>query len=476
MVRFVPEADSRAGRLLGRLGKLLGLRSETVYSRAILLLALMFFIIIGTSVIFVWRAVPLQFEAEDKADLLATAKQLKTYLEARPTAVSAAELSEISTLLDQRITLRPADVSTTASSFEGVRLRSLPDGSTAAVFILKHPGASVPEEATLVSRHSFGEAGKHASRIIVVGVTLMGGVMLLLMLLIVDRTVLFRIQLLADKVENEKKSERLPVRLNVEGDDEIAQLAASMEELARLVQTTERAYRASEIVAAKKLQESQKQLELLSARLVHLQDRERRRIARELHDSTAQNLSALEINMSVLASMGENETMRQLAGETAAISRQICRELRNISYLLHPPLLDEEGLAFAIRWFANGFEKRNNIPVILDLPENSPRLDEEIETALFRIVQESFRNIYRHSGATKVWVSLQAEENGISLEIRDNGRGLPEDFSITRSSGVGLAGMRERVKQLGGTFEVSSSEYGVSVSCKLQNPEKSDAS
>jgi signal transduction histidine kinase len=137
--------------------------------------------------------------------------------------------------------------------------------------------------------------------------------------------------------------------------------------------------------------------------------------------------------------------------------------------LLHPPLLDEQGLAFAIRWFADGFTKRNSIPVFLDVPENFPRLKSDEETALFRIVQEALSNIYRHAGATKAWITLRRGENGVvSLEVRDNGEGLPEGFSFTKSVGVGLAGMRERMKQLGGTLEVDSSPYGVSVKCRMR--------
>jgi len=201
---------------------------------------------------------------------------------------------------------------------------------------------------------------------------------------------------------------------------------------------------------------------------MNLQDEERRRIARDLHDSTAQSLSALEMNTSLLESMATDEKMRKLAADTATISRQVCQELRNISYLLHPPLLDEKGLVFAIRWFADGFTKRNTIPVFLNLPEDFPRLRADEETALFRIVQEALSNIYRHAGATKAWITLWREDEGmVALEIRDNGEGLPEGFSLAQSSGVGLAGMRERMKQLGGTLEVDSSPYGVSVKCRL---------
>jgi len=225
----------------------------------------------------------------------------------------------------------------------------------------------------------------------------------------------------------------------------------------------------SEVDATRRLQESQQQLQVLSGRLMNLQDAERRRIARDLHDSTAQALSALEMNTSLLESMATDEKTRKLAADTAEISRQVCSELRNISYLLHPPLLEEEGLGFAIRWFADGFTKRNSIPVFLDLAEDFPRLKADEETALFRIVQEALSNIYHHAGATKAWITLRrGEDRVVALEIRDNGEGLPEDFSFTKSVGVGLAGMRERMKQLGGTLEVASSPYGVAVKCALR--------
>jgi signal transduction histidine kinase len=225
----------------------------------------------------------------------------------------------------------------------------------------------------------------------------------------------------------------------------------------------------AEVQAQRRLQESQEQLQVLSARLMSLQDEERRRIARDLHDSTAQALSALEMNTTLLESKATDEQTRKLAADTAAISRQVCQELRNISYLLHPPLLEEEGLVFAIRWFVDGFTKRNSIPVFLDLPEDFPRLPADEETALFRIVQEALSNIYRHAGATKAWITLRRGEDGVvSLEIRDNGEGLPEGFSFSKSVGVGLAGMRERMKQLGGTLTVDSSPYGVSLKCRIE--------
>lgn len=572
MISFVPEADSPAGRLLRSLGRLLGLRSETVYSRAILLLALLLFIVVGVSVVLVWRTVFHRFEEADEAALLATAQRVKAHLETGE-GIGPGTAPELSALLGQSVSLRPADGEASDAS-GAVALREAPDGSMSAIFTVGDGLGKPVAEVVIAGQNPFYETGELAARIFVAGVAVVGGVMLLLMLVVVDRTILARIQLLSDKVENEKRSERLPVRLDYPGDDELALLARSIEELALLVQAGEREYRnvvedqtesicrfdagwsitfsnrafeamclrppsgrrplmedclddrtvallrdalqrpgassqatsfthevarpgeapawfrstlranyddaggfaggqwvaadvTSEVVAQRKLQESQKQLELLSGRLMHLQDQERRRIARDLHDSTAQSLAALEMNMSVLESLGGNEQVRRLAAETRTISRQVCQELRNISYLLHPPLLEERGLAFAIRWFADGFTKRNSIPVNLDLPEDFPRLDTEAETALFRIVQEAFRNVYRHSGATKVWVKLSREVDGVFLEVRDNGEGLPKDFSLAQSSGVGLAGMRERMKQLGGTLEVVSSPYGVAVQCRL---------
>jgi signal transduction histidine kinase len=182
------------------------------------------------------------------------------------------------------------------------------------------------------------------------------------------------------------------------------------------------------------------------------------------------------MNVSLLESKASDDQTRKLASDTSAISRQVCQELRNISYLLHPPLLEEEGLVFAIRWFADGFTKRNSIPVFLDLPEGFPRLGTKTETALFRIVQEALGNIYRHAGATKSWVTLrsQAEDGTTTLEIRDNGEGLPEGFSFATSVGVGLAGMRERMKQLGGSLEIDSSPYGVTVKCRLGAADNSE--
>jgi len=218
-----------------------------------------------------------------------------------------------------------------------------------------------------------------------------------------------------------------------------------------------------QVQAQQRLQTSERQLRTLSNRVIRLQDDERRKIARELHDSTAQSLSALEMNMSLLEPVAGDEYMQRIVAETRQIARDCCLELRTISYLLHPPLLDEVGLPFAIEWFADGFKKRTSIEVTLDLEPGFARLESEIETTLFRIVQEAMSNIYRHSGATRAWVSLGRDEHRIRLEVRDNGTGIPDEGKSSGGGGVGFAGMRERLAQLGGELEIRSSPYGVSI-------------
>jgi signal transduction histidine kinase len=218
----------------------------------------------------------------------------------------------------------------------------------------------------------------------------------------------------------------------------------------------------TQVQAQQRLQDSERQLRALSSRLLRLQDDERRKIARELHDSTAQSLSALEMNMSLLEPVMGDEHMQRIVAETRQIARDCCLELRTISYLLHPPLLDEVGLPFAIEWFADGFAKRTSIEVRPQIVPGFPRLDSEVETTLFRIIQEAMTNIYRHSGATRAWITLDRKNSAIELEIRDNGSGFPTAEGRT-SGGVGLAGMRERLAELGGRLEIRSSPYGVSI-------------
>ncbi len=216
------------------------------------------------------------------------------------------------------------------------------------------------------------------------------------------------------------------------------------------------------------LQQSNKDLRDLSARLLRVQDDERRRIARDLHDSTGQALTALKLE---LAGIERELASRhpQLARRIAAnieSARQISDELRTISYLLHPPLLDELGLGSALRWYMDGFQKRSGINVRLEFSGDA-RLAPEMETMLFRVVQECLINIHRHSGSATASIRLAQAGAHIVLEVEDEGRGMtPEELADIASGlalGVGLRGMRERVKDFGGELEILSQGQGTKV-------------
>jgi PAS domain S-box-containing protein len=204
-------------------------------------------------------------------------------------------------------------------------------------------------------------------------------------------------------------------------------------------------------------------LRKLSGRLLGIQDQERRRIARELHDSLGQYLAGMKIAIEMLSSRSPERD--PLLNECAEILDKAIVETRTLSHLLHPPLLDEAGFASAASWFVAGFSQRSGIPVSLDIPSDLPRLPEAIEIALFRVLQESLTNVHRHSHANSAEISVEADAEQITIEVRDHGRGMPrevlEQFENEGSKlGVGLAGMRERVHELGGTLEVESDEHG----------------
>jgi signal transduction histidine kinase len=208
------------------------------------------------------------------------------------------------------------------------------------------------------------------------------------------------------------------------------------------------------------------QLRQMSSRLMTLQDEERRRVARELHDGLGQDLVAAQLMFDRIAADRSAELKDQLATEGRDIIGRAIQQVRTISYLLHPPLLDESGLASALRWYLDGISKRSGIHAVLDVqPQNFPRLAPELETALFRIVQEALTNVFRHSGASRSWVVLSHEENRIVVMVRDNGKGLPEEAAELRPDriGVGLGGMRQRTREFGGEFRVSNANPGALV-------------
>ncbi len=207
--------------------------------------------------------------------------------------------------------------------------------------------------------------------------------------------------------------------------------------------------------------QSEQSLARLSGRLLQLQDEERRRIAHELHDTTGQNLSALSISLSaILSNPRIDPRTRQALNESLALADSCIREIRTMSYLLHPPLLDELGLVSAIRAYSEGYSQRTGIPLELLLPLYMPRLPQAVETALFRIMQEGLTNVHRHAGSQKGTLGLKYESDQVELELVDYGRGLPPAASRI---GVGIAGMRERAHQLGGRLTIASGETGTTL-------------
>jgi PAS domain S-box-containing protein len=215
-------------------------------------------------------------------------------------------------------------------------------------------------------------------------------------------------------------------------------------------------------------------LRRLSGRLLQLQDEERRRIARELHDSTAQSLAALSMNLTVVETNAGtlSEEARKALGESLALAKHSTRELRTLSYLLHPPLLDESGLISALRWYVDGFSKRSGIQVDLDVPPQACRFPTELETALFRIMQECLTNTLKHSGSATATIRVALEESRVIMEIGDQGKGMPasvkgHDGDRVSGLGVGLMGMRERVRQLHGELGIESGDWGTAVTVTL---------
>lgn len=203
-------------------------------------------------------------------------------------------------------------------------------------------------------------------------------------------------------------------------------------------------------------------LRQLSAKVLSLQDLERRRLARELHDSLGQYLVGLKLNIDVLRQAPENADMWEHSDQ---LLDRCITEVRTLSYLLHPPMMDEAGLVSAAQWYVEGFGQRSGLKVSLDSPEDLGRLPDTVEVSLFRVLQEGLTNVHRHSRASKAEVQLIREPEHLVLQVRDNGRGIPPEM-LSRfhetglGMGVGLTGMRERVRELGGNLELNSSTSG----------------
>jgi len=224
---------------------------------------------------------------------------------------------------------------------------------------------------------------------------------------------------------------------------------------------------ARDITERKRLEQFRRDAEI-SGRLLQLQEEERRRVARELHDGVGQLLAALGMTLSGVAQRAQltPEGERRLT-EAVSLTDQATSEIRTLSHLLHPPFLDEIGLKSALNEYVHGFGQRSKIRVGLNLPSELGRLPRDIELSLFRIVQECLTNIHRHSGSPSASVRLSRTPEQVQLEVSDEGRGMSseiqEKFSAGISSGVGLRGMRERVRQLGGEMNIRTSGSGTAV-------------
>ena len=212
----------------------------------------------------------------------------------------------------------------------------------------------------------------------------------------------------------------------------------------------------------------------LASRFQRMQDDERKRIARELHDSVGQLLAAIGMNIAVLQSQVHklDDAGQRAVSENAMLVQEVSKEIRTISHLLHPPLLDVAGLASALHWYVDGFSERSKIKVDLKVPADFGRLPDDIEIAIFRIVQECLTNIHRHSGSNTATIALHQENDRLTVEVRDNGKGIPREkqreLLESGRTGIGFGGMRERLRQLDGSLEIKSEGDGTTVIAKLK--------
>jgi PAS domain S-box-containing protein len=203
------------------------------------------------------------------------------------------------------------------------------------------------------------------------------------------------------------------------------------------------------------------ELQKLSGRLLQIQDEERRRIARELHDDLGQQLTLIKMELAKFNGVNEVNRLTDIAAAT----------VRNISYLLHPPLLDETGLRAALHWYVEGIAKRSNIDISLTFrPQTFPRLPGDIEATIFRIIQESLTNVCRHANSDSARVEIEKQAEFVTVRVRDYGEGLPPEVAnrnISPGLGVGVSGMRERVRQFGGDLTISRAEPGTLIEARI---------
>jgi PAS domain S-box-containing protein len=219
------------------------------------------------------------------------------------------------------------------------------------------------------------------------------------------------------------------------------------------------------------LHEANRELRHLSSRIVAVRDEERRRLGRELHDSQGQYLAAIKMNLEMIETTEAaalSAVQKSALTEAITLLERSMREIRVISHLLHPPLLDEIGLQAVVPWYLNSFSERSGIQIDLDMPSDIAKLPDQVELAVFRVLQECLTNVHRHSGSKVAKVKILPEETSVTLEVFDRGRGMSSQNGSDPVMGVGITGMRERVRELGGHFEINSSSEGTVVRAVLR--------
>ena len=219
-------------------------------------------------------------------------------------------------------------------------------------------------------------------------------------------------------------------------------------------------------LAERAAQDGEESLRQLTTRLLQMQDEERRKFSRELHDSLGQYLAGVKMNLDMFA---RSQPTDELLANAIQLLDQSIAETRTISHLLHPPLLDEVGFSSAAQWYVQGFSERSGVEVKMEIPDRLGRLPRPLELGLFRVLQESLTNIHRHSKSVKAEVALQASPGKIVLRVKDYGKGIPQELLSafrTRGTtfGIGLTGMRERVRELGGHLDIQSNAAGTQIS------------
>ncbi len=268
-----------------------------------------------------------------------------------------------------------------------------------------------------------------------------------------------RIGLMNEDLKREVKS-------RTQAQEELSRVHEQLE--ARVQERTAELAKANEMLEREiqQHQTAESSLRELNGRLFHLQDEERRRLARELHDGATQELVALALNVETFREVAKDGRSLQTLNECVTLIQQCTSELRTISYLLHPPFFDELGLAPALRSYVEGFAKRSGIQITLEVEPHLARLGHETELTIFRVVQEALANVHRHSQSRVATVLLFRDAGNIRLEVIDEGRGIPPDVLDRVQeglAGMGTAGMRERIRLLGGHLEISSDNTGTCV-------------